>query len=128
MAEAKDEGFDWRIILYVSLPALVLGAQLFFTFSRDAFIGARPSAPRLWAPATFVSGSARASSHSSQAMPTCRALRTWTLTRLDSCDQSDRMCPGSCDQRCALRDFEGATRTGHIFCGAALSRQSGAHE
>merc|ERR1719424_2672076 len=32
----EDEGFDPRIILYVSLPALVLVGQLFFTFSRDA--------------------------------------------------------------------------------------------
>mmetsp|Transcript_38107 Transcript_38107/g.94741 ORF Transcript_38107/g.94741 Transcript_38107/m.94741 type:complete len:82 (+) Transcript_38107:2863-3108(+) len=31
-----SEGFDPRIIVYVSLPALVLVAQLFFTFSRDA--------------------------------------------------------------------------------------------
>ena len=30
------EGFDPRIILYVSLPAIVLFGQLFFTFSRDA--------------------------------------------------------------------------------------------
>ena len=28
-----------RIVAYVSVPALVLGAQLFFTFSRDAFTG-----------------------------------------------------------------------------------------
>ena len=28
--------FDPRFILYVSLPALVLIGQLFFTFSRDA--------------------------------------------------------------------------------------------
>jgi hypothetical protein len=32
--ESKE--FDPRFILYVSLPALVLGGQLFFTFSRDA--------------------------------------------------------------------------------------------
>mmetsp|Transcript_50369 Transcript_50369/g.116272 ORF Transcript_50369/g.116272 Transcript_50369/m.116272 type:complete len:123 (-) Transcript_50369:290-658(-) len=41
-AEAGDrqsEPFDPRIIVYVSLPALVLGAQLFFTFSRDALGG-----------------------------------------------------------------------------------------
>jgi len=31
-----SEGFDPRIIVYVSLPALVLLGQLFFTFSRDA--------------------------------------------------------------------------------------------
>ena len=31
-----SEGFDPRVILYVSLPALVLVGQLFFTFSRDA--------------------------------------------------------------------------------------------
>ena len=31
-----SEGFDPRVILYVSLPALVLIGQLFFTFSRDA--------------------------------------------------------------------------------------------
>ena len=31
-----DGKFDPRIILYVSLPALVLLGQLFFTFSRDA--------------------------------------------------------------------------------------------
>ena len=31
-----SEGFDPRVIAYVSLPALVLGGQLFFTFSRDA--------------------------------------------------------------------------------------------
>ena len=31
-----SEGFDPRIIIYVSLPALVLLGQLFFTFSRDA--------------------------------------------------------------------------------------------
>lgn len=30
------EGFDYRIIGYVGLPALVLIGQLFFTFSRDA--------------------------------------------------------------------------------------------
>ena len=30
-----SEGFDPRVILYVSLPALVLLGQLFFTFSRD---------------------------------------------------------------------------------------------
>ena len=35
----QDEKFDPRIIVYVSLPALVLGAQLFFTFSRDSFSG-----------------------------------------------------------------------------------------
>ena len=33
--DAQGE-FDPRIILYVSLPALVLVGQLFFTFSRDA--------------------------------------------------------------------------------------------
>ena len=32
----EAEGFDPRVILYVSLPALVLVGQLFFTFSRDA--------------------------------------------------------------------------------------------
>lgn len=32
----EAEGFDPRVILYVSLPALVLLGQLFFTFSRDA--------------------------------------------------------------------------------------------
>ena len=32
----ESEGFDPRVILYVSLPALVLLGQLFFTFSRDA--------------------------------------------------------------------------------------------
>eukprot|EP00320_Phaeocystis_rex_P022016 CAMPEP_0119058492 /NCGR_PEP_ID=MMETSP1178-20130426/2799_1 /TAXON_ID=33656 /ORGANISM="unid sp, Strain CCMP2000" /LENGTH=135 /DNA_ID=CAMNT_0007039429 /DNA_START=39 /DNA_END=446 /DNA_ORIENTATION=- len=37
--QEEKEAFDPRIILYVSLPALVLGAQLFFTFSRDAFTG-----------------------------------------------------------------------------------------
>jgi hypothetical protein len=31
-----SEGFDPRIIAYVSLPALVLIGQLFFTFSRDS--------------------------------------------------------------------------------------------
>ena len=31
-----SEGFDPRLVLYVSLPALVLVGQLFFTFSRDA--------------------------------------------------------------------------------------------
>ena len=30
-----SEGFDPRVIIYVSLPALVLLGQLFFTFSRD---------------------------------------------------------------------------------------------
>jgi len=35
----EEEPFDPRIILYVSLPALVLGAQLFFTFSRDMLAG-----------------------------------------------------------------------------------------
>jgi len=35
----EQEPFDPRIIVYVSLPALVLGAQLFFTFSRDALSG-----------------------------------------------------------------------------------------
>jgi len=34
--EEISDGFDPRIILYVSLPALVLLGQLFFTFSRDA--------------------------------------------------------------------------------------------
>lgn len=38
-APVEDEKFDPRIILYVGVPALVLGAQLFFTFSRDAFTG-----------------------------------------------------------------------------------------
>ena len=36
--EESDE-FDPRIILYVGVPALVLIGQLFFTFSRDAFVG-----------------------------------------------------------------------------------------
>ena len=36
---SQDEPFDPRIIVYVSLPALVLAAQLFFTFSRDALTG-----------------------------------------------------------------------------------------
>ncbi|EOD16672.1 hypothetical protein EMIHUDRAFT_421620 [Emiliania huxleyi CCMP1516] len=35
----EEEPFDPRIIIYVSLPALVLGAQLFFTFSRDMLAG-----------------------------------------------------------------------------------------
>jgi len=34
--EDREDGFDPRLILYVSLPALVLIGQLFFTFSRDA--------------------------------------------------------------------------------------------
>jgi hypothetical protein len=34
-ANQAPEPFDPRIILYVSLPALVLVGQLFFTFSRD---------------------------------------------------------------------------------------------
>ena len=34
--EDDPKEFDPRIILYVSLPALVLIGQLFFTFSRDA--------------------------------------------------------------------------------------------
>lgn len=34
--ESKEAQFDPRFVLYVSLPALVLGGQLFFTFSRDA--------------------------------------------------------------------------------------------
>ena len=38
-AKEEAEPFDPRIILYVSLPAVVLGAQLFFTFSRDALTG-----------------------------------------------------------------------------------------
>jgi len=38
----EQEPFDPRIIVYVSLPALVLGAQLFFTFSRDALSAALP--------------------------------------------------------------------------------------
>ena len=37
--QSQDEPFDPRIIVYVSLPALVLAAQLFFTFSRDALTG-----------------------------------------------------------------------------------------
>ena len=32
----ESDGFDPRVILYVTVPALVLGGQLFFTFSRDA--------------------------------------------------------------------------------------------
>ena len=35
MSVGPSEGFDPRVILYVSLPALVLLGQLFFTFSRD---------------------------------------------------------------------------------------------
>jgi hypothetical protein len=35
MSIGPSEGFDPRVILYVSLPALVLLGQLFFTFSRD---------------------------------------------------------------------------------------------
>ena len=38
-AKEEAEPFDPRIILYVSLPAVVLGAQLFFTFSRAALTG-----------------------------------------------------------------------------------------
>lgn len=34
--EEEKEPFDPRLIVYVSLPALVLLGQLFFTFSRDA--------------------------------------------------------------------------------------------
>ena len=34
--ERENDGFDPRIVVYVSIPALVLVGQLFFTFSRDA--------------------------------------------------------------------------------------------
>ena len=49
---ANGDKFDPRFILYVSLPALVLGGQLFFTFSRDALgdnvLG--PAVMDLWIP------------------------------------------------------------------------------
>lgn len=35
----ESDGFDPRLVLYVTVPALVLAGQLFFTFSRDAFVG-----------------------------------------------------------------------------------------
>ena len=44
-AAEEEEKFDPRIILYVSLPAIVLIGQLFFTFSRDAFSGAPARVP-----------------------------------------------------------------------------------
>lgn len=46
------EGFDPRIILYVSIPALVLFGQLFFTFSRDALGDAAlgPAVMDMWVP------------------------------------------------------------------------------
>lgn len=46
------EGFDPRILLYVSLPALVLIGQLFFTFSRDALGDAAlgPAVMDVWVP------------------------------------------------------------------------------
>ena len=41
------------LILYVGVPALVLIGQLFFTFSRDAFVGtARPNPYPSHSPAT----------------------------------------------------------------------------
>jgi len=47
-----SEGFDPRVILYVSLPALVLIGQLFFTFSRDTLGDAAlgPAVMDLWVP------------------------------------------------------------------------------
>lgn len=50
--EEIDDGFDPRLILYVSFPALVLVAQLFFTFSRDYISGdaAGPAVMDLWIP------------------------------------------------------------------------------
>lgn len=49
--DAQGE-FDPRIILYVSLPALVLLGQLFFTFSRDALgdVALGPAVMDLWMP------------------------------------------------------------------------------
>eukprot|EP00967_Tisochrysis_lutea_P148605 scaffold284214_cov28-Tisochrysis_lutea.AAC.2 len=47
---SEAEPFDPRIIVYVSLPALVLLAQLFFTFSRDMMAGdaVGPAIMDLW--------------------------------------------------------------------------------
>ena len=49
---AAKEPFDPRIILYVSLPLLVLGLQIFFTFSRDSLSEAAlgPAVMDLWLP------------------------------------------------------------------------------
>jgi len=46
----EPEPFDPRIIVYVSIPALVLVAQLFFTFSRDMMAGdvVGPAIMDLW--------------------------------------------------------------------------------
>jgi len=51
-AEEEEEVFDPRIIVYVSLPALVLLGQLFFTFSRDALgdTALGPAVMDLWVP------------------------------------------------------------------------------
>ena len=51
-APKEAEPFDPRIILYVSLPALVLVGQLFFTFSRDVLAGdsVGPAVMDLWIP------------------------------------------------------------------------------
>ena len=49
---SSSGGFDPRIIIYVSLPALVLVGQLFFTFSRDALgdVALGPAVMDLWVP------------------------------------------------------------------------------
>jgi hypothetical protein len=46
----EPEPFDPRLIVYVSIPALVLVAQLFFTFSRDMMAGdvVGPAVMDLW--------------------------------------------------------------------------------
>ncbi len=51
-AEEGGGKFDPRIIIYVSLPALVLIAQLFFTFSRDSLSDAAlsPAVMDVWLP------------------------------------------------------------------------------
>jgi len=47
---SAPEPFDLRIILYVSVPAVVLVGQLFFTFSRDMMAGdvVGPAVMDLW--------------------------------------------------------------------------------
>ena len=77
----EKESFDWRIIIYVSIPAVVLGAQLFFTFSRDAFIGT-PRPRRAHAPAACGCPRASLTPRARDALQARRSARqTWTSNR-----------------------------------------------